>query len=258
MKKLICLLLVIALLASLWACGTAEPMESETPGDSAPPETEPPTASTEPSSEVTEAPTEATEPSETEPQPDPEATANLEYPEIPETDDTETLLWALAERHLTKFFYAIYLYTEEDLTEHTVAELTQAQRDAISPYGEANIPNYPEFVTERARYDAFFRNYEKIYRKNFSLDFHHDALQFDGNWAVMKINAGFSYNYVDSTEPSGGVDVVNVYFYCYDGEWLIYDVIIEWDWNYATPEIRRDFDADTAIEDYIALREGAA
>ncbi|MBQ7872186.1 MAG: hypothetical protein IJ357_08605 [Oscillospiraceae bacterium] len=60
MKKLICFLLALALLSSLWACATVpvdETQGTEPPVSSAPPETDPPTESTEPS---TEAPTEST------------------------------------------------------------------------------------------------------------------------------------------------------------------------------------------------------
>ncbi|MBQ7871251.1 MAG: hypothetical protein IJ357_03835 [Oscillospiraceae bacterium] len=65
MKKLICLLLALALLSSLWACTTA-PVDdtegSEPPVSQTPPETDPPTETDEPS---TEPPTE-TDPPETE------------------------------------------------------------------------------------------------------------------------------------------------------------------------------------------------
>ena len=68
MKKLICFLLALALLSSLWACATVpvdETQGTEPPVSSAPPETDPPTETTEPS---TEPPTE-TDPPETEPAP---------------------------------------------------------------------------------------------------------------------------------------------------------------------------------------------
>ena len=135
MKKLICLLLTLALLGSLWACGPAPvdgTQESEPPSSSTPPETDPPTESTGPSTEPPE-----TEPQETDFVP-PEGTLL--------TEDELAYYQQLFSYHFNGYeegsleWYNIVLFVEFDCPENVdwyMFFLNGTNRNAYAPLSDA-------------------------------------------------------------------------------------------------------------------------